>query len=261
MLFRAFYGKKNPIVPAEIPNNGNVSDEDDHLSDDDVESETEEEIIESVTESETENSSSEESEEVDVNITNAATTSKKTVPPRPKKKQDLSWTMTNQNWVRPHASNITDEPLKLHDPVELNKYSPPLDFFDLFCDEEFFQHLVFETNRYNVQRSTNGFPTAVNGSNKKKRTSFKLLRPVSIEEMKCFFGIALYMGVQKLPNRRMYWNPFAQVPAISTSMTRNRFEEILSILHFNDNSTTVPATAPDHNKLHKIQPVIDFFRS
>ena len=71
----------------------------------------------------------------------------------------------------------------------------------------------------------------------------------------------LYMGVHKLPNRRIYWGTFTNVPVISETMIRNRFDEILSILHFNDNNLASPSTLPDHNKLHKIQPVIEFFNA
>ena len=69
------------------------------------------------------------------------------------------------------------------------------------------------------------------------------------------------MGIHKLPNCRMYWGNFTHIPAISTTMTRNRFDEILSILHFNDNTTALPATSSNHNKLHKIQTIVDHFRS
>ena len=43
-------------------------------------------------------------------------------------------------------------------------------------------------------------------------------------------------------------------------MNRNRFEEILSILHFNDSSKNKPPSDPVFNKLFKIQPLIDHFR-
>ena len=68
----------------------------------------------------------------------------------------------------------------------------------------------------------------------------------------------LHTGVHKLPNRRMYLGIFTNVPVISETMTRNCFDEILSIFHFNDNNLASPSTSPDHNKLHKIQPVIQF---
>ena len=69
------------------------------------------------------------------------------------------------------------------------------------------------------------------------------------------------MGVHKLPNRRMYWGTFTNVPDISETMASNRFDEILSILHFNDNNLVSSSTSPDLNKLHKIQPVIEFLNA
>ena len=44
-------------------------------------------------------------------------------------------------------------------------------------------------------------------------------------------------------------------------MTRNRFEDIVSILHFNDNKKVVAEGQDGHNKLHKIQPLIDHFKT
>ena len=68
------------------------------------------------------------------------------------------------------------------------------------------------------------------------------------------------MGVYKYPNRRMYWGQSIYVPFISEAMNRNRFEEILSILHSNDNSKNKPPSDPAFNKLFKIQPLIDHFQ-
>ena len=44
-------------------------------------------------------------------------------------------------------------------------------------------------------------------------------------------------------------------------MTRNRFSEIISILHFNDKTIAFPVALPNSNKLHKIQNTVDHFRS
>ena len=44
-------------------------------------------------------------------------------------------------------------------------------------------------------------------------------------------------------------------------MTRNRFDVVLTILHFNGNKLASPCTSQDHNKLHKIELVIEFFNA
>lgn len=43
------------------------------------------------------------------------------------------------------------------------------------------------------------------------------------------------MSIVSLPARRMYWSTKTRVPAVADQMTLNRFEEILSLLHVNDN--------------------------
>jgi len=43
-------------------------------------------------------------------------------------------------------------------------------------------------------------------------------------------------------------------------MPRNRFDELVSILHFNNNTIAIPDGQDGYNRLHKIQPIIDHFR-
>lgn len=138
----------------------------------------------------------------------------------------------------------------------LRSNSAPCQFFKLFCTEQFFQLVAHETNICIIQRTTVGFHFAVNLGNKKWRTSFKKLAPISIDEIKIFSGIMLDMRVHKLSNRRIYWGASTNVPVISETMTRHRFDEIRCILHFNDNNLVSPSASPDRKKLHKIQPVI-----
>ena len=59
----------------------------------------------------------------------------------------------------------------------------------------------------------------------------------------------------------MYLGNFTHVLAISTTMTQNRFDEIISVLHFNDNTTASPVAFPNSNEVHKIQTIVDHFRS
>ena len=41
-------------------------------------------------------------------------------------------------------------------------------------------------------------------------------------------------------------------------MSINRFEKIREMLHFNDNTNMIPKDHADHDRLHKLRPVIDF---
>ena len=69
------------------------------------------------------------------------------------------------------------------------------------------------------------------------------------------------MGIHKLPNCRMYWGRKTCVPFIADTMSRNRFEEVLSILHFNDNEQLQKHDAPNYDRLHKLRPLLNHFRT
>ena len=59
----------------------------------------------------------------------------------------------------------------------------------------------------------------------------------------------------------MYWNPVTLSKVISESnMTRNRFDELLRVLHFNNNAFQKNPGEVGYNCLFKLQPIIDHFR-
>ena len=174
-----------------------------------------------------------------------------------KKKANFGW-KKEQQWATPPESEIQTEKLK---PTNDNQtvLSEPIEFFRQFFNIDFIERTTFQTNLYNTQRSVQGYKVAV----KRRRTSdtsFKKVKPVTQIEIQRLFGIVLYMGIHKLPSRRMYWATKTCVPIIADSLTRNRYEEILSILHFSNNqeAATDPAD-PEFNKMYKLQPVIEHF--
>ena len=152
-----------------------------------------------------------------------------------KKTKLFDWT---KNQLKCNTSDFDSTPLAINSEQNFTTNSPPISFFSLFVDEHFLAHIKFQTNLYNQQRQLDC---------KKK------IIEVSVAEILKVLGIVSMMGIHKWPNRRMYWAPATKVNSISEAMTRNRFEDILRILHFNDNSLA------DNNKLHKLQPVLDHF--
>ena len=72
----------------------------------------------------------------------------------------------------------------------------PLSFV-MFCDDDFIDAIVYQSNLYNTQRSIDGYrlPTNKRSSSEK---SFRSVKPVSKAEIKNLFGIILYMGVCKI---------------------------------------------------------------
>ncbi|XP_016655726.1 piggyBac transposable element-derived protein 3-like [Acyrthosiphon pisum] len=75
-------------------------------------------------------------------------------------------------------------------------------------------------------------------------------------ELLSFFGINFCMGYHKLPSYKHYWKGAKDlnVPAISEVMTRDRFVEILSNIHVNNNENI---SQNKKDKLFKLRPMID----
>lgn len=65
------------------------------------------------------------------------------------------------------------------------------------------------------------------------------------------------MSVYHFPSTRSYWNTKFGYAPIKEVMPVNRFEKIRRILHFNDNDKHLPVTHPQHDKLHKLRPIIE----
>ncbi|XP_047122926.1 piggyBac transposable element-derived protein 4-like [Hydra vulgaris] len=72
-------------------------------------------------------------------------------------------------------------------------------------------------------------------------------------EMCAFFGIRLIMGYHVLPSIRDYWSsqPDLQVPFVSNTMPRLRFETIRSALHFANNDEMLPRSHPQCDRAFK----------
>ena len=117
----------------------------------------------------------------------------------------------------------------------------PADVFSQFLDTEIVDNIVFQTNLYITQKQRN-------------------VSPITREEYYGFVGIKMLMSYHKLPSWTHYWNtdPDFNVPFVSAVMTRNRFGQILSNLHVNDN-----AAIPDGNKdkLYKLRPLINMMNN
>jgi hypothetical protein len=136
--------------------------------------------------------------------------------------------------------------------VDLPKYSGivdrsfvnckfPVDFFLKFFDDDILQNIVTQSNLYNLQQHHN-----------KKR----LIDPISREELYAFIGLAFLFGYHRLPSQHLYWSHDKDfhIQLVSETMSRDRFLDILSNLHVNDNSQ-----CPKNNsdKMFKIRPLID----
>ena len=113
----------------------------------------------------------------------------------------------------------------------------PLDFLLLLFDEDIFQVIVDETNRYALQNPPG------------KRYKWY---NTCIDEIKLFLGIIIAMGLHKLPRLEDYWSSdsLLGVPSIIYGMPIDRFKVLLRSLHLNDNEK-MKRDDPNYDKLHK----------
>ena len=110
----------------------------------------------------------------------------------------------------------------------------PVDYFLKYFDDAILDSIVYQSNLY------------INQCEKR----------VTKSELYSFFGINLVMGYHELASWKNCWNiePDFSVPFISNVLPRNRFLQILSNIHVNDNRS-VPKNKTD--KLYKLRPLID----
>ena len=105
-------------------------------------------------------------------------------------------------------------------PAFLNQEHSPVELFEFFFDEEVIAYLVDQTNLY-ASRDMGDHNFTTNN-----------------QDMKTFLAILLLSGYSALPRRRMYWEKSCDVrnEAVSSAMSRKRFEDHFRYLHLNDNA-------------------------
>ena len=122
-----------------------------------------------------------------------------------------------------------------------------LDYFELFWDESLWNLLVNETNRNAVYNKE---------ENPQKYVS-RTFKPVTVSEMKAFFGCRIAMEMLVYKDRyEQYWkmanNPITSTPGFKEIISRDRFLAIWSLLHCVDEKD--PALRKE-DKIYKSRPV------
>ncbi|XP_014669491.1 PREDICTED: LOW QUALITY PROTEIN: piggyBac transposable element-derived protein 4-like [Priapulus caudatus] len=129
----------------------------------------------------------------------------------------------------------------------------PLTFLSLFLSDHFWDILVLETNRY-AQQYLEAEDTVL-----KPKSRYHDWYEVTIVEMKAFFALHLAMGLVDKAELTDYWQLFwlTETPGFNKVMPRNRFQIILSFLHFVNNDDRISRGEPGHDRLFKIRPIIE----
>lgn len=119
----------------------------------------------------------------------------------------------------------------------------PIDFYGLFVNENILLMMVTETNRYANQCKAK--------QNAPKARIHNWL-DTNIEEMKIFIGILIWMGLVQYTSIELYWSKKSIYQnVIKSVMSRNRFQILVKMWHFNNNEIVTP------DRLQKISPLID----
>lgn len=116
----------------------------------------------------------------------------------------------------------------------------------LFFDSGFFDLVVTQTNLYHSQMKEVHKISA-------KTVSWT---EVTTNEIKKFLGLLILMGQTRKSHWRDYWStdPLVETPIFRATMSRMRFEQILTFFHLNDNTQH---TSPK-DRLYKIRPLLNY---
>lgn len=122
----------------------------------------------------------------------------------------------------------------------------PGDFFDAVVDDRVISLICNQTNIYATQ--------SVLAADATPSSRLHDWIPTTNIEIRKFIGLVAWMGLVKMPKIADYWsndnlfhNNFAK-----NVMSRNRFEMLLRMFHFNDN-----LLADTSDKLYKLKPLVD----
>lgn len=112
------------------------------------------------------------------------------------------------------------------------------ELFELFFTDDIFSYIQMESTKY---------ASSLNCPDPK----------ITITDLKCFFGILVLSGYNKLPGKTFYWDGGIDVgnQFVKNAMRRDRFVTIMRFMHWSDNSKM-----DETDKLWKIRPVADMLQ-
>src|SRR6218665_2927712 len=135
-------------------------------------------------------------------------------------------------------------------PLVHNNDSTACETFSHFFSRDLIDIMVTETNRFAAESIAN----KELGPHARGRN----WTDVTDGDMRAFLALILLMGLVKMPSYEDYWttDKILEMPGLRWTITRNRFELILSYLHLNDNANCLPSDNPAFDRLHKVRPLL-----
>lgn len=122
----------------------------------------------------------------------------------------------------------------------------PVDFYSLLVTDQLFENIAHQTNIFAQQ--------SIDKGGIKDKSRLRLWTPTDKEEIKRFLGVIIWMGIVKLPKIVDYWSNDEMLGQsfAKKTMSRNRFEVLLRMLHFSNNEEV-----PKNDRLGKIRRLVE----
>jgi len=116
-------------------------------------------------------------------------------------------------------------------------------FFELIFSKKVWGHICKQTNLYARQRL--------------RITPDPEWKEVTIAELKAWVGCLIAMGLNKLPDIKMYCDSTFKLSIVADRFTRKRFLSIKKYLHLADNESVGDRKASNPDRLGKIRPLVN----
>ena len=130
--------------------------------------------------------------------------------------------------------------------LALDQTSTELDVFKCMFTQDILERIMYETNLFARQTEK------MEAQGQKKRP----WTPVTLDELQVCFAFLILMGPLQKPSYKDYWSTdeLWETSLFSRTMPRDRFLDIMSCLHFNDNTRY---DADEGDRLFKLRPLVD----
>lgn len=138
--------------------------------------------------------------------------------------------------------------------LDLDEDSTPKQIMDCFMTEDILDKIVDETNLRASQPQRPRLVDRIRYPQPARRPHQPKWTDTCKSEIRAFFALIVLMGIVHKPNLRSYWDsdPMTDTPFFYQTMTRNRFEGLLTYLHFVNKEEEV-----EGDRLKKIRPLLD----
>lgn len=131
----------------------------------------------------------------------------------------------------------------------------PYTFFKLFINDDDFASMSEETNRYHEQNFS--------GRNLSQFARMRSWYDTTPDEIQQWLGLVIITGLVDKPYLEKHWSTDSIIytPIFSNTMPRDRFFNILSCYHLNNNDNYVARGNDGHDPVFKVRPLYDVTRA